>query len=138
MSADLRARLAAAVAVPVITAGPVADTVELCRALVAGGLDMLEITLRTETALPALDAVARALDGVPREEKVARQQLCCSVPYPLEGLLRRLLPQHGAELLQVAHDDAVTLQFALPASQVPALRTVLAEACHGQLRWQND
>jgi 2-dehydro-3-deoxyphosphogluconate aldolase/(4S)-4-hydroxy-2-oxoglutarate aldolase len=61
VSADLRARLAAAVAVPVITAGPVADTVELCRALVAGGLDMLEITLRTETALPALDAVTRAL-----------------------------------------------------------------------------
>lgn len=61
MSDDLRARLAAAVAVPVITAGAVEDTVELCRALVAGGLDMLEITLRTPTALPALQAVARAL-----------------------------------------------------------------------------
>lgn len=61
MSAGLRARLQAAVAVPVITAGEVAGTVELCRALVAGGLDMLEITLRTPTALAALEAVARAL-----------------------------------------------------------------------------
>lgn len=61
MSADLRDRLAAAVAVPVITAGAVEDTVELCRALVAGGLDLLEITLRTPTALVALGAVARAL-----------------------------------------------------------------------------
>ena len=61
MSEALRARLAAAVAVPVITAGAVEDTVELCRALVAGGLDMLEITLRTPTALAALEAVARVL-----------------------------------------------------------------------------
>ncbi len=63
MSEGLRARLRAAVAVPVITAGEVADTVELCRALVAGGLEMLEITLRTPTALAALGAVARALPG---------------------------------------------------------------------------
>ena len=61
MSEGLLARLRAAVAVPVITAGEVADTVELCRALAAGGLDMLEITLRTPTALAALGAVARAL-----------------------------------------------------------------------------
>lgn len=61
MSAGLRARLRSAVAVPVITAGEVDATVELCRALVAGGLDMLEITLRTPTALAALGAVARAL-----------------------------------------------------------------------------
>jgi 2-dehydro-3-deoxyphosphogluconate aldolase/(4S)-4-hydroxy-2-oxoglutarate aldolase len=61
VSEGLRARLRAAVAVPVITAGEVDATVELCRALVAGGLDMLEITLRTPTALAALGAVARAL-----------------------------------------------------------------------------
>jgi 2-dehydro-3-deoxyphosphogluconate aldolase/(4S)-4-hydroxy-2-oxoglutarate aldolase len=61
VSDDLRARLAAAVAIPVITAGAVDDTVALCQALVAGGLDMLEITLRTPTALPALAAVARVL-----------------------------------------------------------------------------
>jgi 2-dehydro-3-deoxyphosphogluconate aldolase/(4S)-4-hydroxy-2-oxoglutarate aldolase len=61
VSAALRARLAAAVAVPVITAGTVEDTVALCRALVAGGLDMLEITLRTPTALAAVEAVARAV-----------------------------------------------------------------------------
>jgi 2-dehydro-3-deoxyphosphogluconate aldolase/(4S)-4-hydroxy-2-oxoglutarate aldolase len=63
VSAGLRDRLAAAVAIPVITAGAVEDTVELCRALAAGGLDMLEITLRTPTALAALEAVARALPG---------------------------------------------------------------------------
>ncbi|MFM8991390.1 MAG: hypothetical protein ACKOUS_17660, partial [Alphaproteobacteria bacterium] len=53
--------------VPVITAGEVSGTVELCRALAAGGLDMLEITLRTPTALAALEAAggqrAAELDG---------------------------------------------------------------------------
>lgn len=83
------------------------------------------------------DAVARALDGVAREEKVARQQLGCSVPYAQEGLLRRLLQQQGAELGAVSHHDVVTLQFTLPASQVTALRALLNEACHGQLIWQH-
>lgn len=84
------------------------------------------------------DAVARALDGVAREEKVARQQLACQVPYAQEGVLRRLLLQHGAELQQVSHHDAVTLQFALPASDVAALRSVLNDACHGQLHWLDN
>jgi 2-dehydro-3-deoxyphosphogluconate aldolase/(4S)-4-hydroxy-2-oxoglutarate aldolase len=64
----MRERLRRAVAVPVITAGDVAMTVDLCKALVAGGLDMLEITLRTPSALAAVEAVARevpeALVGV--------------------------------------------------------------------------
>jgi len=84
------------------------------------------------------DAVARALDGVAREEKVARQQLACQVPYAQEGLLRRLLQQHGAELLLVSHHDAVTLQFSLPASQAGTLQTLLGEACHGQLSWLDE
>ena len=58
---DLRETLRAAVAVPVITADDPARTVELCRALVAGGLTVLEITLRTSAALDAVAAVARAL-----------------------------------------------------------------------------
>ncbi len=59
--ARLREQLASAVAVPVITAGDVASTTDLCKALVAGGLTMLEITLRTETALACVEAVSRAL-----------------------------------------------------------------------------
>ena len=58
---DLRETLRDAVAVPVITADDPARTVELCRALAAGGLTVLEITLRTSAALDAVAAVARAL-----------------------------------------------------------------------------
>jgi 2-dehydro-3-deoxyphosphogluconate aldolase/(4S)-4-hydroxy-2-oxoglutarate aldolase len=57
----LRDALRRVVAVPVITAGDVASTTELCKALVAGGLTMLEITLRTDTALACVEAVAKAL-----------------------------------------------------------------------------
>jgi 2-dehydro-3-deoxyphosphogluconate aldolase / (4S)-4-hydroxy-2-oxoglutarate aldolase len=57
----LRETLRRAVAVPVITAGDVASTVDLCKALVGGGLTVLEITLRTDTALACVEAVAKAL-----------------------------------------------------------------------------
>lgn len=57
----LRETLRRAVAVPVITAGDVAGTTDLCKALVAGGLAMLEITLRTASALACVEAVAKAL-----------------------------------------------------------------------------
>jgi 2-dehydro-3-deoxyphosphogluconate aldolase/(4S)-4-hydroxy-2-oxoglutarate aldolase len=57
----LRETLRRAVAVPVITAGDVATTTDLCKALAAGGLTMLEITLRTDTALACVEAAAKAL-----------------------------------------------------------------------------
>lgn len=57
----LRDVLRRVVAVPVITAGDVASTTDLCKALVAGGLTVLEITLRTDTALACVEAVAKAL-----------------------------------------------------------------------------
>lgn len=43
--------------IPVITIGRVEDAVPLARALVAGGLRLLEITLRTPTALAAAEAI---------------------------------------------------------------------------------
>ena len=48
--------------VPVVVIQDVADAVPLARALVAGGLPAIEVTLRTPVALEAIRAVA---DGVP-------------------------------------------------------------------------
>jgi 2-dehydro-3-deoxyphosphogluconate aldolase/(4S)-4-hydroxy-2-oxoglutarate aldolase len=53
----LRALLRAAVIVPVLTIERAADAVPLARALVAGGVRTLEITLRTEAAVAAAKAV---------------------------------------------------------------------------------
>ena len=47
--------------IPVIVLGDVAHAVPLARALVAGGIRMLEVTLRTEQALACIEAIARAV-----------------------------------------------------------------------------
>jgi len=56
---DIAAIAALAPVIPVLTIERVADAVPLARALVKGGLPVLEITFRTEAALDALAAIAR-------------------------------------------------------------------------------
>ena len=55
---DIAAIAAKAPVIPVLTIERVADAVPLARALVKGGLPVLEITLRTATALEALRLIA--------------------------------------------------------------------------------
>jgi 2-dehydro-3-deoxyphosphogluconate aldolase / (4S)-4-hydroxy-2-oxoglutarate aldolase len=47
--------------IPVIVLNDVAHAVPLARALVAGGIRMLEVTLRTPQALACMEAIARAV-----------------------------------------------------------------------------
>jgi 2-dehydro-3-deoxyphosphogluconate aldolase / (4S)-4-hydroxy-2-oxoglutarate aldolase len=47
--------------IPVIVFQRVEDAVPLARALVDGGVRVLEVTLRTPAALPAMEAIARAV-----------------------------------------------------------------------------
>jgi 2-dehydro-3-deoxyphosphogluconate aldolase/(4S)-4-hydroxy-2-oxoglutarate aldolase len=55
----LRAILRRVPVIPVLTVTGPEDAVPLARALVAGGLDVLEVTLRTEGALKAIEAMTR-------------------------------------------------------------------------------
>ncbi len=57
--ADMAAIAALAPVIPVLTIDKVSDAVPLARALVKGGLRVLEITLRTAAALDSLAAIAR-------------------------------------------------------------------------------
>lgn len=50
--------------IPVITINKLDDAVPLCQALVDGGLKVLEITLRTEHGIKAIEAVRKAIPGV--------------------------------------------------------------------------
>jgi len=61
--ADMAAIAALAPVIPVLTIDKVSDAVPLARALVKGGLRVLEITLRTDTALDSLAAIARDVPG---------------------------------------------------------------------------
>ena len=58
---NIREILAMAPVIPVLTIEDVAHAVPLARALVAGGLPVLEITLRTPAGLAAIEAIAKAV-----------------------------------------------------------------------------
>jgi uncharacterized YigZ family protein len=81
------------------------------------------------------DAVAQALAGagkVPLRKSIA---LRCSVPYAMEGMVRRELQAAGARLDAVAHGDAVEFGFTVFDTDAPALVTRLNEAGQGLLAW---
>ena len=49
--------------VPVVVIDDVEDAVPLAEALVRGGLPAIEVTLRTEAAIPAIERIAAEVDG---------------------------------------------------------------------------
>lgn len=59
MPVDARPLLAQAPVIPVLTIKDAAEAVPLARALVAGGLPVIEVTLRTPAALDAIREIAR-------------------------------------------------------------------------------
>jgi 2-dehydro-3-deoxyphosphogluconate aldolase/(4S)-4-hydroxy-2-oxoglutarate aldolase len=61
--ADLRAAMAAAPVIPVLVIERVEDAVPLGRALVEGGLKVLEVTLRTPVALEVIERLAGEVEG---------------------------------------------------------------------------
>lgn len=59
---SMRGLLAAAPVVPIVTIGSAGSACDLARALLRGGLTVIEVTLRTPESLAAIEAIAR---GVP-------------------------------------------------------------------------
>ena len=60
---DIRTVMRLAPVIPVIVVDSPEQAVPLARALVAGGLPVLEVTLRTAAALPAIEAIAAEVEG---------------------------------------------------------------------------
>lgn len=81
------------------------------------------------------DAVAQALLTAEKIPLIKQTQLACSVPYALEGLVRRELELAKAQLQDVKHGSVVSLHFALPETQAAALVERLSESGRGQLVW---
>jgi 2-dehydro-3-deoxyphosphogluconate aldolase / (4S)-4-hydroxy-2-oxoglutarate aldolase len=63
-SDDLKTKLKAIGVLPVVTVSGAADGVALAKALMAGGLPAIEVTLRVEGALDAIRAIADAVPGM--------------------------------------------------------------------------
>jgi uncharacterized YigZ family protein len=79
------------------------------------------------------DAVAQALLTAEKIPRVKQAQLACSVPYALEGLVRRELELAGASLLDVQHGSVVRrLRAARTARWFGA---TLNDSGQGKLAW---
>ncbi|WP_342119281.1 IMPACT family protein [Pseudoduganella sp. OTU4001] len=84
------------------------------------------------------DCVAQALLTAEKIAIVRYSALRCSLPYALEGRLRRELAAAGAELLAVAHGERVTLAFRVAEQAAAALAARLDDAASGQLAWLQE
>ena len=81
------------------------------------------------------DAVAQALLGADKIPLIKTTQLACSVPYALEGMVRREIELAKAQLLSVDHGSVVSLRFALPENEAAKLVQRLGDSGQGKLAW---
>lgn len=84
------------------------------------------------------DCIAQALMTADKIERVAQVELACELPYELEGRLRRLAEQHGAQLVDVRHEARVHMRFALPVTARPGFTTAVDEAAQGRVAWARE
>ncbi|MEJ5990414.1 bifunctional 4-hydroxy-2-oxoglutarate aldolase/2-dehydro-3-deoxy-phosphogluconate aldolase [Ramlibacter sp. PS3R-8] len=137
-----------AAVIPVIVLQETAHAVPLARALVAGGIRMLEITLRTPAALACIEAIARdvpeAVVGAGTVRSAADAQAAAmagarfvvspgythAVGKACHDLGLALLPgvATGSEIMMAQEDGYTALKF-FPA--VPAGGAAMLKAWHG-------
>src|SRR4051812_9133668 len=94
--------------IPVIVLSDVKQAVQLARALVAGGIRMLEVTLRTPQALACIEAIARdvpeAVVGAGTVRSAADAQACA-----MAGGRFAVSPGYTAAVGQACHDLGLPL-----------------------------
>jgi uncharacterized YigZ family protein len=85
------------------------------------------------------DAVAQALliakDTGKLKVMQRMVQLQCSLPYALEGWVRREIELQQASLLDVTHGSVVTISVSLPELVAPLFRQRLDDGGQGRLAW---
>ncbi|MCK6067790.1 MULTISPECIES: IMPACT family protein [Microbacterium] len=81
------------------------------------------------------DAVAQALLGAERVPLIRTQTLRLRVPYAFEGVLRRELAVHDADLADVRHGADVEMAFEVPADRVEDVIARIDDVCQGRAVW---
>jgi uncharacterized YigZ family protein len=84
------------------------------------------------------DCVAQALKNATKVPIVKIRTLHCTVPYALEGLLRREIEAAEGSLLGVQHGDEVEFTFSLAETSADTLVAHLNEAGQGRIVWQGN
>lgn len=136
---DPRSLVARAPVIPVLTIARVADAVPLARALVAGGLPVIEVTLRTPAALDAIRAIAAEVaDAVVGVGTVTRAaDVTAAVAAGARYLVSPGTPPALADVLAEAPVPVlpgcatVSEAMALAARGFPVLKFFPAEAAGG-------
>ena len=81
------------------------------------------------------DAVAQALLGATKLPLQRLRTLSCSVPYAMEGMLRRELAAVGATLLSVVHGSLVRCTFQVVEVDAAALAGRIDDGSQGRAVW---
>jgi len=81
------------------------------------------------------DAVASALVNGEKVPLLTMRHLQCAVPYSLEGWLRRLIDQAGAQLLDVTHGSLVAVRFSLPEDSADRFIASVNDGGQGRVGW---
>lgn len=84
------------------------------------------------------DSVAQALKDAAKVPIVRLRTLQCSVPYALEGRVRREIEEAGASLRNVQHGAQVEFSFSVPEPSAIVLMARLNEVGQGRLAWGAD
>lgn len=83
-------------------------------------------------------AVAQALIGAEKVPLVRRKVLQCSVPYSMEGLLRREIQNGGHVLQDIVHGNDVEMSISVAEGLASDFVRHTSELCQGQARWGKD
>lgn len=83
-------------------------------------------------------AVAQALIGAEKVPLMRRKTLQCSVPYSMEGLLRREIQNGGHVLQGIVHGNDVEMSISVVEGLVGEFVRQTSELCQGQARWGKD
>ncbi len=102
--------------IPVIVIDRLEDAVPLARALVAGGIRVLEVTLRTPVALKAIEAIANEVEGAITGVGTITQPKDFDAALKA-GALFGVSPGLTPELVAAARDSALPL---LPGVMTPS------------------
>lgn len=81
------------------------------------------------------DAVASALTGAVKVPLTKLRVLRCTLPYALEGTVRREIDTARATLVDVTHDSVVTMTISLPEPDAASFIARLNDAGQGRIGW---
>lgn len=123
-SEDLLPIVSLAPVIPVVVLEDASQAVPLARALVAGGLRAIEITLRTQAAIAAIEAIASEVEGaiVGAGTVLSKGQLIAAARAGAQFIVS---PGVNADLLAAGDDSPVPF---MPGSATPSEAMELMDA----------